>query len=141
MDVKAKKFKRIYNISLISLATLYIAALVVISFISEQLDKGGFFEFNFPFYLLVFTLISAPFALLIVSVSLIVKEFILYKKFKCTARTRFISLTVMYFLMLLISIFSFLGLALGIMDVTLMIIIALTIACAILMIVACKKKK
>ena len=141
MDKRIKRFKRIYNISLISSGILYITALIIISFISEQLDRGGFLEFDFPFYLLIFTLMTAPFAVLLFGAALIIKEIILYKKFKTDRRTKFILLTIAYSLIVLIGIFALAGLVFNIIDIMLIIITALAIACATLIIIAYKKKK
>ncbi|MBQ9922174.1 MAG: hypothetical protein IJO52_08300 [Clostridia bacterium] len=140
MEEKIKKFKRIYNLSLITSGFLYIAALIIISFVSEQLDRGGFFEFDFPFYLLIFTLMTAPFAVLIFGAALIVKEIILYKKFKMKKRSKFILLTIAYSLIILIGIFAFSGLAFNIIDIMLMVITVLAITSAVLMVIAYKKK-
>lgn len=141
MKEKIKKFKHIYNTSLIFSGIVYIASLIIISFISEKLDKGGFFEFDFPFYLLIFTIMTAPFAVLLFGTALIIKEIILYKKFKEEKHTKFILLIIAYSLIVLMGIFALAGLMFNIIDITLMLITALAITSAILIIIAYRKKK
>ena len=140
MEEKIKKFKRIFNTSLWSSAVLYITVLIIISFLSEKLDKGGFFKFNFPFYLLIYTLMTAPFVISAYGATFLIKEIILYKRYG-TPKKRLVLLALAYSIFVSVGISVFVGLYFSTIDIMIFFIIPLVVCSIILIIFALKNKK
>ncbi len=78
-----------YRITCLAVTAIYALCLVIASAVAAAHDKGGFFEFGFGLYLLIFAVFSLPLYFTAVNVLTVIKEFTVFKITGYRRRFRF----------------------------------------------------
>ena len=77
-----KKLRRIFNIIMLTLLILSVTTVITASALAAAFDNDSFIKIGFFLYLLIFLLYAAPIAMALEAVLIIIKEVLVYKKFK-----------------------------------------------------------
>ena len=77
-----KKLRRIFNVIMLVLFILSIVTVITIAALATAFDNDPFIKIGFFLYLLIFLLYASPITLLLEAVLIIIKEVLVYKKFK-----------------------------------------------------------
>ena len=77
-----KKLRRIFNVIMLALVILSIVTVITIAALATAFDNDPFIKIGFFLYLLIFLLYAAPIAMALEAVLIIIKEVLVYKKFK-----------------------------------------------------------
>jgi len=77
-----KKLRRIFNVIMIALIILSIVTVITIAALATAFDNDPFIKIGFFLYLLIFLLYAAPIVMALEAVLIIIKEVLVYKKFK-----------------------------------------------------------
>ena len=77
-----KKLRRIFNVIMLVLLILSILTVITVSALAAAFDNDSFIKIGFFLYLLIFLLYVAPIVLALEAVLIIIKEVLVYKKFK-----------------------------------------------------------